>query len=146
MTAEPTRPKSQPGQRVLRLVTAPQEAAVAPGFSTPLSSPRPGASTSPALRRLQRDLEAARAEAGILQELLEELPAILERKFQLRLQALLAEQRQLELHNDQLHHYLLALRSRPALPAATEVPDPAAADSPITQGLGLRRALRLLHR
>jgi len=144
---------SQPGQRTLRLVSPPQEEKL----QAPLS-PSPA---SPALRRLQRDLEAAKAEARSLHELLEELPAILERKFHLRLSEILAEQRQLEQENALLQHHLLALHSggqvglaQPpaALPAAAESPGLKGAeaadsqDSPITKGLGLRRALRHLHR
>ena len=123
----------QPGQRALRLVAAATQAHPEPSAK---------ASPSPTLRRLQRDLEAARSEALSLHELLEQLPRILERKFQLRLGALLAEQRQLQLDNALLQHHLLALhggaerpRLEPALPA----------ERPITQGLGLRRALRHLH-
>jgi hypothetical protein len=143
---------SQPGQRTLRLVSPPQEEKL----QAPLS-PSPA---SPALRRLQRDLEAAKAEARSLHELLEELPAILERKFHLRLNGILAEQRQLQQDNALLQHHLLALHrggqaglaQPPALPAAAESPGLKGAetadsqDSPITQGLGLRRALRHLHR
>jgi hypothetical protein len=126
-------PQSQPGQRALRLVAAATQAHPEPSAKT---------SPSPTLQRLQRDLEAARAEALSLHELLEQLPRILERKFQLRLGALLAEQRQLQLDNALLQHHLLALHGgaerpqlEPALPA----------ERPITQGLGLRRALRHLH-
>ena len=126
-------PQSQPGQRALRLVAAATQAHPAPSAKT---------SPSPTLQRLQRDLEAARAEALSLHELLEQLPTILERKFQLRLGGLLAEQRQLQLDNALLQHHLLALHGgaerpqlEPALPA----------ERPITQGLGLRRALRHLH-
>ena len=126
-------PQPQPGQRALRLVAAATQAHPEPSAKT---------SPSPTLRRLQRDLEAARAEALSLHELLEQLPRILERKFQLRLGGLLAEQRQLQLDNALLQHHLLALHGgaerpqlEPALPA----------ERPITQGLGLRRALRHLH-
>jgi hypothetical protein len=132
-----------PNPRPLRLVSIGEE--VAPtAVSAPLASP------SPALRRLQRDLAAAHAEARSLRELLEELPAILERKFQQRLQALLLEQRQLERDNALLQQHLLALAGggetplAPALPPAVErAPQP---EAPITMGLGLRRALRNLHR
>jgi len=146
------------GPRPLRLVSSGEEAALT-SSAPPLPPPPP----SPALRRLQRELAAAHAEARSLRELLEELPAILERKFQQRLQALLSEQRQLEQENALLQRHLLAplSRSEPALapatlpapppePSLTRVtPLPAAAtggDSPITRGLGLRRALRRLHR
>jgi hypothetical protein len=99
---------------------------------------------------LQRELEAARAEAQSLHELLEELPAILERKFQLRLGALVAEQRQLEHDNAVLHHHLLLLgNGDPSLAAPLALPpapERTPEESSITQGLGLRRALRHLHR
>jgi len=144
--------------RPLRLVAVAEEAAL-PSSSPPLAQAAP----SPALRRLQRELAAAHAEARSLRELLEELPSILERKFQQRLQALLLEQRQLEQENALLQGHLLALvnggESAPVhspLPAASleAAPTPVAPcskdaphdDSPITQGLGLRRALRRLHR
>lgn len=166
MSAEP---RTQPGQRALRLVppatTGPagSPAANAAAIPAPEAAPTPTPATpSPALRRLQRDLEAARAEARCLQELLEELPAILERKFHLRLQAILSEQRQLEADNALLQHRLFALGSSadlmPLLPSPQLALPPAAPavqfseeplddreDSAITQGLGLRRALRLRH-
>jgi hypothetical protein len=123
-------PQSQPGQRALRLVAAATQAHPEPSAKT---------SPSPTLRRLQRDLEAARAEALSLHELLEQLPTILERKFQLRLGALLAEQRQLQLDNALLQHHLLALHG------GAERPRLEPAERPITQGLGLRRALRHVH-
>lgn len=127
-TDQPLSPQAQPGQRSLRLVA---------GSATP----------SPSLRRLQRDLEAARAEALSLHELLEQLPAILERKFQLRLAALVAEQRQLELDNALLQHHLLALHGGTEGPRAEPpaLPPSQPAEQPLTQGLGLRRALRHLH-
>ncbi len=148
MTTGHVHPANQPGQRALRLVALPQEGTAAP---TPLEEP----SASPTLRRLQRDLEAARAEARSLHELLEELPAILERKFQLRLHALLCEQRQLEQDNALLEGHLMGLLLGGSHPSAhphllldsaedgnsTRVND----DAPITRGLGLRRALRLRH-
>ena len=144
----PASPQSQPGQRALRLVAAAAE-------TTPTSSAQSTrtATPSPTLRRLQRELEAARAEALSLHDLLEQLPAILERKFQLRLNALLAEQHQLQHDNALLQHHLLALHSgaelrlEPStLPLALDSPaGTSAAERPITQGLGLRRALRHVH-
>lgn len=152
-----------PSSRPLRLVSIGADAGVPDGSAVALSSPSP----SPALRRLQRELAAAHAEARSLRELLEELPAILERKFQQRLQALLSEQRQLERENALLQQHLRARLSGSepgptlgALPAVATVPDTSSAasptplepvtepreDSPLTQGLGLRRALRRLHR
>ena len=148
MTTGPTQPANQPGQRALRLVALPQEGRAA---ATPLEEP----SASPTLRHLQRDLEAARAEARSLHELLEELPAILEKKFQLRLHALLCEQRQLEEDNALLQGHLMGLlrggsdaSAHPHLlgeGAGDGTPTRAKDDAPITQGLGLRRALRLRH-
>lgn len=153
MSLENTLPSRQPGQRALRLVSPPLEE------NLQTTSPVTPSTASPALRRLQRDLEAAKAEARSLHELLEELPAILEHKFHLRLRGVLAEQRQLEHHNALLQHHLLSLQGGgravlapaqpPALPAGGQSGAPnvvEASDSPITQGLGLRRALRHLHR
>ncbi len=137
-----------PSARPLRLVSIGEDAAP-PGASAPLAPP------APALRRLQRELSAAHAEARSLRELLEELPAILERKFQQRLQTLLLEQRQLEQDNALLQQHLLALAGAgeaalaPALPPAVESasrPERSEPEPPITRGLGLRRALRSLHR
>lgn len=143
--------------RPLRLVSIGEETTAAD--ASPSLSPT---SPSPALRRLQRELAAAHAEARSMRELLEELPAILERKFQQRLQALLQEQRQLERDNALLQQQLLTLLgagepvlASPLLPAAPPSceGDPRARTSgdpqeeaPITSGLGLRRALRLLQR
>jgi hypothetical protein len=146
----------QLASRPLRLV-APSESPAAP-------SPSALAPPSPTLRRLQRDLAEALAEARSLRELLEELPSILERKFQQRLRALLLEQRQLERENALLQRHLVALISggpaelapSPALPEARGgLAEPAAdpsrpatlANAPaLSDGLGLRRALRRLHR
>lgn len=152
--------QSPQGSRPLRLVAAAGDPA-APTPSASLACPP----ASPALRRLQRELTASMAEARSLRELLEELPAILERKFQQRLQALLLEQRQLERENALLQQQLFALLSggpsglsQPlALPEARSEAAPApveqansacstAAAPSITDGLGLRRALRRLHR
>lgn len=140
----PASPQSQPGQRALRLVSAAAEPA-----QSATAEPARKTTPSPALRRLQRDLEAARAEALSLHDLLEQLPTILERKFQLRLNALLAEQHQLQHDNALLQHHLFALHGRPEPPrlkpsALPPAPAPTA-ERPITQGLGLRRALRHLH-
>ena len=148
-----------PGSRPLRLVAS----SAAPGLPEPSSSlPQPA--PSPALRRLQRELAASLAEARSLRELLDELPAILERKFQQRLFALLSEQRQLEQDNAWLQEQLVSVLyggSQAALapstlpvavadgigPPANPLLGPAPQnDSPITHGLGLRRALRRLHR
>jgi len=148
MVGDQAMPMSAPARRTLRLVTPP----VTPRVD---GVPSPTSSGSSASRRLERELEAAREEASGLRELLEELPAILERKFQLRLGTLLMERRQLEQENALL---LMALRTgdlpqplAAAPPAeflaesSLDTPSPTH-DSPITMGLGLRRALRLLYR
>jgi hypothetical protein len=154
MNTEPVLPGNQqpPGPRTLRLVSPSEETSNAAASLAP-SPP------SPALRRLQRELTVSLAEARSLRELLEELPSILERKFQQRLQSLLLEQRQLELENERLQKHLVAVLSGgdptlgpQALPAAqgetTLNPEgPPASDamggeSSLLQGLGLRRALR----
>jgi hypothetical protein len=146
----PSNPQ-HPGARSLRLVSTNGES------EAPASSVGP--TPSPALRHLQRELAAALAEARSLRELLEELPAILERKFQQRLQGLLREQRQLERENVVLQQQLLAVLGG-GDPALAELPPETSSrgtakplldlavgsDSSITHGLGLRRALRRLHR
>jgi methylphosphotriester-DNA--protein-cysteine methyltransferase len=100
--ARPNNPE-QSVARSLRLISTSEEQNLS-SASGSQTSPSP----SPALRQLQRELGAALAEARSLRELLEELPAILERKFQQRLQALLSEQRQLERENAHLQQHLLS--------------------------------------
>jgi hypothetical protein len=154
MTEENVRPDRQHrlADRPLRLIST------IPGTTPPAVPPPPLSSPSPALRRLQLDLEAARAEARNLRDILEELPAILERKFQQRLRVLLAEQLQLEHENSYLHHHLWVvlgghgkdIDAQAALPSALCPPQPQpeldeTKDAPITAGLGLRRALRHLY-
>lgn len=151
MNAETVMPGDQQplGPRTLRLVSPSEDTA----SSTLAPSP-----PSPALRRLQRELTVSLAEARSLRELLEELPSILERKFQQRLQALLLEQRQLELENARLQEHLVSVLSGgdPSSQPQSLVGDPgetnlrpehlapgeALAEEPsLLQGLGLRRAL-----
>jgi hypothetical protein len=60
-------------------------------------------------RQLRFELEAARNELNALQDMLEELPVILERKFQLRLQRMLQQQRALIARNESLRAQILAL-------------------------------------
>ncbi len=113
--------QSIPADRPLRLISSSQVSAALPTAPT-----APPPTTSPALRRLQQTLEAARAEASSLRDILDELPAILERKFQQRLQTLLAEQRLLEQENALLRQQLVAVLGgataedleSPAVPAA----------------------------
>lgn len=146
--------QNMPADRPLRLISSSQGPAALPTAS---SAPPP--TSSPALRRLQQNLEAARAEAHSLRDILEELPAILERKFQQRLQNLLAELQLMEQENAFLRQQLAAVlggagdgmdssavspATLPSLPSAAETAEIEGA--PITAGLGLRRALRHLHR
>jgi DNA repair exonuclease SbcCD ATPase subunit len=65
-------------------------------------------------RQLRFELEATRNELNALQDMLEELPVILERKFQLRLQGLLQQQRALIARNESLRAQILALAPSPA--------------------------------
>jgi hypothetical protein len=85
----------------------------------PALAPLPAA--DPALaaanRRLERELAEVQEEVGALEELLEELPAIFERKFQQRLVAVLEERRRLEADNRALRSQLRALA-----PGAADVP------------------------
>lgn len=60
-------------------------------------------------RLLERELAEVDEEVAALQELLEEIPSIFERKFQQRLGRVLEEQRQLEAENRQLWSRLRAL-------------------------------------
>ena len=58
---------------------------------------------------LERELEAARAEAQALHEMLEDLPEIFERKFRQRVQGLMGEQQRLLADNQMLRDRLYAL-------------------------------------
>jgi len=60
-------------------------------------------------RLLERELADVDDEVAALQELLEEIPSIFERKFQQRLGRVIEEQRQLEAENRQLWSRLRAL-------------------------------------
>ena len=69
-------------------------------------SPAPEAPNFRELRAVERELATALAEITSLNELLEDIPEIFERKFQQRLQPLLAE-------NQALRHQVLQLQSSP---------------------------------
>jgi len=60
-------------------------------------------------RRLERELANIEEEVVALQEMLQELPTIFERKFQARLQQLLDHQHSLEWENRALRKRLLAI-------------------------------------
>ena len=69
------------------------------------------------LRAVERELETALAEITSLNALLEDIPEIFERKFQQRLQPLLAE-------NQALRHHLRQLQASPTNVKATELLPP----------------------
>jgi len=77
-------------------------------------SPAPEAPNFRELRAVERELATALAEITSLNELLEDIPEIFERKFQQRLQPLLAE-------NQALRHQVLQLQSSPTNSKAAEL-------------------------
>jgi hypothetical protein len=105
----------------------PQPPSISPTPAVPPSRTPPRSTTE----QLEQDLAATRAEARALRELLEELPAIFESKFQQRLQTVLDQQQFLLAETQSLRQQLMAL---------------APADPPPT-GFGLgRRMLQLVRR
>ena len=85
----------------------PQRPAAVPGPDPSATSPEPPlASTT---RRLERELADVEEEVAALQEMLQELPTIFERKFQARLQQLLDHQHRLGGENHALRKRLLAI-------------------------------------
>jgi hypothetical protein len=85
----------------------PQRPAAVTGATPSAASPEvPLAS---ATRRLERELADVQEEVAALQEMLQELPTIFERKFQGRLQQLLDHQNSLEGENRTLRKRLLAI-------------------------------------
>jgi hypothetical protein len=80
-------------------------------------SPAPEAPNFRELRAVERELATALAEITSLNELLEDIPEIFERKFQQRLQPLLAE-------NQALRHQVLQLQSSPTDFRAAELLPP----------------------
>jgi hypothetical protein len=103
MAPPPLPPRS--GLRSLRVLPSPEAPQESDG----------GASTLPVTGALylHSELEAARNELNALQDMLEELPAILERKFQQRLRGMLEQQRVLIARNQSLRERLLALAPTP---------------------------------
>lgn len=152
--------------RPLHLVSLPETEPLAAGGggcdpqrpATAGSANAAGMSDQPlaaANRRLERELAEMQDEVGALQEMLEELPAIFERKFQARLQQLLDHQRRLQGDNGALRQKLLAiapgsdqdplpLRPRgllpPAIRTALKMRAEAAADSSDLSDAGPTRA------
>lgn len=72
-------------------------------------------------QRLEQELEAARAELAAMHDLLEEIPQIFERKFQQRLQPVLADNAQLRQQLQQLQGTAAPGR-QPQLPPARRPP------------------------
>lgn len=79
-------------------------------------------------QRLEQELAAARAELAAMHELLEDIPQIFERKFQQRLQPILAE-------NSNLRHQLQQLQGGPELGRQLQLP-------PARRTPRIRKALR----
>jgi len=84
---------------------------------TPAAEAPPEAPNLRELRAVERELATALAEITSLNELLEDIPEIFERKFQQRLQPLLAE-------NQALRHQVLQLQSSPTEFRAAELLPP----------------------
>jgi len=85
----------------------PQRPVAVTGTAASATSPEPPLSS--ATRRLERELADIEEEVAALQEMLQELPTIFERKFQGRLQQLLDHQHRLEGENQALRKRLLAI-------------------------------------
>ena len=85
----------------------PQRPVAVTGTAASATSPEPPLSS--ATRRLERELADIEEEVAALQEMLQELPTIFERKFQGRLQQLLDHQHSLEGENQALRKRLLAI-------------------------------------
>ena len=79
-------------------------------------------------QRLQQELDAARAELAAMQELLEEIPQIFERKFQQRLQPILED-------NAKLRHQVQQLQGAPEPGRQLQLP-------PARRSPRIRKALR----
>ena len=85
----------------------PQRPVAVTGTAASATSPEPPLSS--ATRRLERELADLEEEVAALQEMLQELPTIFERKFLGRLQQLLDHQHRLETENQALRIRLLAI-------------------------------------
>ena len=85
----------------------PQRPVAVTGTAASATSPEPPLAS--ATRRLERELADLEEEVAALQEMLQELPTIFERKFQGRLQQLLDQQHSLEGENQALRKRLLAI-------------------------------------
>ena len=123
----PPPPPPRSGLRSLRVLPSPE--------APQESETDPSKQQAGGALQLRSELEAARNELNALQDMLEELPAILERKFQQRLRGLLDQQRVLIARNESLHERLLALTPSPQ---PTSQPQGA----PSGLALGFRRSLQ----
>jgi hypothetical protein len=85
----------------------PQRPVAVTGTAASATSPEPPLSS--ATRRLERELADLEGELAALQEMLQELPTIFERKFLGRLQQLLDQQYSLEGENQALRKRLLTI-------------------------------------
>jgi hypothetical protein len=85
----------------------PQRPVAVTGTAASARSPEPPLAS--ATRRLERELADVEEEVTALQEMLQELPTIFERKFLGRLQQLLDHQHSLEGENHALRKHLLAI-------------------------------------
>lgn len=85
----------------------PQRPAADTGTAPSAMSPDPALVSS--TRRLERELAEVEEEVAALQEMLQDLPTIFERKFQGRLQQILDHQHSLEEENHALRKRLLAI-------------------------------------
>ena len=103
--------------------------------------------------QLEQELQATRSELEALQELLNDLPEIFERKFQSRLQPILEQQQRLLQDNTALRHQLLQLQPQtqgqqpqlllPSMRPSVGQPTQAGAQAmPATQPGRVRSALR----
>jgi hypothetical protein len=103
---------------------SPDEELVEPAQAAAASPPlRSLGLTRPSLTSdLDSELQAAREELHALHELLEELPAIFERKFQQRLKVALHDQRRLLGENQELRRSLTALPPGASMPVASPPP------------------------
>ncbi len=126
----PPPPPPRSAQRTLHLVPSPQEtdaagASLGPARAEPSApadglpqahlptaepvTPQGDAALEVATLRLRRELAEVQEEVEALQEMLQELPSIFERKFQQRLRKVVDQQRLLEANNTSLRRRLLAL-------------------------------------
>ena len=139
----PPRDPTKPESPQLRLVSPNDEQREAAPAALPLQSlglTRPSVTSD-----LDSELQAAREELHALHELLEELPAIFESKFQQHLKAALQDQRRLLGENQELRRSLAALPPGSTIPVPNPSPRlllPPALERASSLGQTLRQVLR----